>query len=217
MNAKWITAATILSLAMSSAFAGDWYVAGSIGQSKARDNNKSDTDAELVSIFGVTGVNSSMDDNDTGYKLQFGYKFTPNWALEVGYVDLGKIDYRAGFTDSAVPGGAGSASTETKASGWNIAGVGTYPIDNQFSVFGKLGFIDAKVEQSAAITAVGGSGAASVSATEWKAHWGIGAAYNMTKNWGLRAEWERFNKLGDNDTTGENDVDLLSIGAVFNF
>lgn len=217
MNVKRITAAAILSLAMTSAFAGDWYLAGSVGQSRPEDNSKSDTDASLVSDLGVTGLASSMDDTDTGYKLQLGYKFTPNWAVEGGYVDLGKFNYTASFTGSVVPGGAGSASADIKASGWNIAGVGTYPINDQFSVFGKLGIIDAKVEIDASVTGAGGVGSTSTSATKWKTLWGAGAACNLSKQWSLRAEWERFNNLGDSDQTGESSVDLLSLGVVFNF
>lgn len=53
--------------------------------------------------------------------------------------------------------------------------------------------------------------------TSAKGYWGIGAAYRFNKQWSLRAEWERFNKLGDENKTGESDVDLLSVGVVFNF
>jgi len=217
MNVKRITAATILSLAMTSAFAGDWYVVGSVGQAQVKDFNKDDIDAGLVSDLGVTGLASSIDDKDTGYKLQLGYKFTPNWAIEGGYIDLGESNYNANFTGSVIPGGPGSANAEIKASGWNIAGVGTYPVNDQFSVFGKLGLIDAKVEANIGVTAGGLSADDSVSSTKWKTHWGVGASYNVNKQWGLRAEWERFNKLGDDDTVGESDIDLLSVGVVFNF
>lgn len=208
-NIKRFTVAAALSLTMASAFAGDWYLVGSIGQSKVKDAGKGDIDAALVSA-GATGLSSSLDDTDTGYKFQLGYRFNPNWAIEGGYVDLGKFNYNATFT-------GGTASAQVKASGLNIAGVGTYPINDQFSVFGKLGFIDGKVEESITATGPGGTASGSASATKVKANYGFGATYNLSKAWGLRAEWERFSKLGDNNTTGESDVDLLSVGVVFNF
>jgi hypothetical protein len=34
-------------------------------------------------------------------------------------------------------------------------------------------------------------------------------SYNFTKNFGVRAEWERFKAVGD--------IDLLSIGVVYKF
>ena len=207
-NIKRLTVAAALSLTMASAFAGDWYAVGSIGQSRIPSDSKGQTDSSLSGL--VTGLSSSMDDHDTGYKLQLGYKFTPNWAIEGGYVDLGKFNYNATFT-------GGTASGEVKASGFNLAGIGSYPINDQFSIFGKLGFIDAKVEASANATGPGGAASGSASATKWKTNWGFGATYNVTKAWGVRAEWERFNKLGDNNNTGESDVNLLSVGVVYNF
>lgn len=212
MKLKHIAAAGILSLAMASAFAGDWYVVGSIGQSTDKTDSKGDIDDALVSA-GVTGLSSSFDDKDTGYKLQLGYQLTPNFAIEGGYVDLGKFKYSASFTGPS----AGTGSAEAKASGLNIAAVGIAPINDQFSVFGKFGFINAKVEISATATGSGTSASGSESATKMKANFGIGAAYNFDKAWGLRAEWERFNNLGDKNKTGESDVDMLSVGVVFNF
>jgi len=38
---------------------------------------------------------------------------------------------------------------------------------------------------------------------------GVGASYDLTKNFGIRAEWERF-KAVDN-------IDLLSVGLVYKF
>lgn len=209
MKNKHIAVATILSLAAASALAGNWYVVGSVGQSEVQDTNKGEIDAALASIP-VTGLSSSMDDTDTGYKLQLGYKFTPNWAIEGGYVDLGKFKYDATFA-------GGTANAEIKVTGWNIAAVGTYPINEQFSVFGKLGVIDAKVEADFTATGPGGTASDGDSSTKAKGNWGVGATYNINKQWGVRAEWERFDKLGDKDKTGESDVDLLSVGVVFNF
>jgi OOP family OmpA-OmpF porin len=46
---------------------------------------------------------------------------------------------------------------------------------------------------------------------------GLGGQYNLSKSVGLRVEWERYFKVGDQDTTGETDVDLISAGVVFKF
>jgi opacity protein-like surface antigen len=45
---------------------------------------------------------------------------------------------------------------------------------------------------------------------------GLGAQYNLSKSVGLRAEWERYFEVGDN-TTGEMDIDLISVGVVYKF
>ena len=33
----------------------------------------------------------------------------------------------------------------------------------------------------------------------------------------MRAEWEKFKDVGDENTTGKGDMDLLSFSLVFNF
>lgn len=199
MRIKAMLALSVLSLAAASASAGDWYGVASIGRSSIDEGAKGDIDSELIAL-GATGLSSSLDDSNTGYKLQLGYQFNENWALEGGYVDLGKFKYNSASS-------LGALNADVKATGWNIDAVGTLPINEQFSVFGKIGLIRAKFEA----TATGPGGSASASETESKSTWGIGGTYNFSKTVGVRAEWERFN-MGDN-----SDVDLLSVGLAFKF
>lgn len=200
--------AILSATAAAPAFAGDIYVVGSVGQS-SMDIDKGTVDNALTSA-GATGVSSSIDKTDTAYKIQLGYRFNQNFAVEGGYVDLGKGKYSAGFT-------GGNANANVKASGVNIAALGILPLNESFSVFGKLGFINAKVEQTVSATGPGGSASDSVNATKWKTNWGIGATYNVNKQLGIRFEYEQFSKLGDSNKTGESDVNLLSAGVVYKF
>ena len=204
-----LISATSLSVYADSGDLAGWYGVGSVGRSSLENSSKNNIDSALTSA-GASGLSSSLDKHDTAYKLQLGYQFTPNWAVEGGYVDLGKFDYRANFT-------GGSANGQAKATGWNIAGVGTYPINEQFSVFGKLGMIDAKVKENVFASGPVGTASGSESATKWKANFGAGVTYNVSKNLGVRAELERFDKLGDNGKTGESNVNLLSLGVAYKF
>lgn len=190
------------------AFAGDFYVVGSVGQA-TMDLNKSEIDNSLTSA-GVTGLSSSLDKTDTAYKIQLGYQFNQNVAVEGGYIDLGKGKYSATFT-----GGTGTANA--KASGVNVAVLGILPINEAFSAFAKLGVIDAKVKTDVSATGPGGSASASASSTKLKTTWGIGASYQFSKQVGVRVEYEQFKKLGDASTTGESDVSLVSAGIVLKF
>jgi OOP family OmpA-OmpF porin len=52
---------------------------------------------------------------------------------------------------------------------------------------------------------------------KWKTTYGIGVSYNVSKTVAVRGEFERFLKLGDANTTGEGDVNLLSVGVVAKF
>lgn len=195
-------------LAASSIAYAQVYVVGSVG-SATFEGNKSDIDQELVAV-GVTGLSSSLDKRDIGYKIQLGYQFNKNFAIEGGWVDLGKVSYAATFT-------GGNANASAKASGLNVAAIGILPVNESFSVFGKLGFIDAKVSLNVSATGPGGSASGSASSTDWKTNWGVGATYNLNKQVGLRVEYDKFDNLGNNNTTGTSDVDMISAGIVFKF
>ena len=46
---------------------------------------------------------------------------------------------------------------------------------------------------------------------------GLGASADIAKNFAVRVEWERFLNVGDKDTTGQSDIDLVSASLVFRF
>lgn len=201
--------ALLAATAATPALAGDFYVVGALGRSDF-DIRKSDIDAALNSA-GATGISSSFDSYDTAYKVHLGYQFTPYFALEGGYVDLGKADYSASFA-------GGNGHGDVKATGPTIAALGIVPINDWLSLFGKVGVIDAKVEASVSATGPGGSASTSSSSTRTRANWGVGGTYHVTRQLGIRVEYEQFNKLGDDNTTGKKfDVMLLSAGVVYKF
>jgi OOP family OmpA-OmpF porin len=192
-------AVLILGLAAipSMAQAENWYAGASAGQSKVQDMIECDLD-----------ISCSSDDTDTGWKIFGGYQFNPNGAVEFGYVDLGK--FVASGTDSFL----GDVSFDAKPSGFTAALVGSLPIGQNFGLMGKVGmfFWDVDVNASSSVL---GSGSDSSSGTDLT--FGLGLKYDFSKIVGVRAEWERFMDVGDDNTTGQSDIDLLSVGVVFKF
>lgn len=188
-----------------------WYLGANLGGTKY-DASAADLDSSWRSL-GFT-ASSSVDDTDTGYKLFGGYQFNNNFALEGGYVDLGKMTFSS--TISVAPAGytTGAISGDVKTkNGLFLDAVGILPVGNNFSVFGRLGMYSIETELSAS----GPAGSITKNDTESDFHWGIGAGYDFTQNLGARLEWERFNKVGNADKTGEGDVDLWSAGIVYKF
>ncbi|MEO6423281.1 MAG: outer membrane beta-barrel protein [Candidatus Nitrotoga sp.] len=172
-----------------------YYAGGSIGQSKYKD---------------IPQGLRNVDDKDTGYKLYGGYQINPNWGVEATYYDLGKFT----GTDSVFNGSSivpANASAEVTA--WGLSGVFTAPISYGFSVFGKLGLARSELKTNSS----GLNFRAHQKESGTGATFGIGAKYDFTPSLAVRAEWERLQKVGDNATTGETDMDFLSTGITFKF
>lgn len=165
-----------------------FYVGGVLGQSSA----------DCV----VTGAGGSCDDKDSAWKIFGGYQINRNFAVELGYADLGTISVSAlGQT----------FNLETTS--WDLVGIGSFPIANQFSIYGKLGFHRSETE-------VGSAKDDGVDLT-----FGAGVRYDFSRNLGVRAEWQRYSKVSTPSATqggvtllsGEGDIDLLSVGVVWKF
>ncbi len=131
--------------------------------------------------------------NPTAFGVFLGHTFSPNFGIEGEYLALGEIK-----------GGGGSA----KSTGFSVSGVGSYPINEQFSLFGKLGY--------AMITSKFSGGAAGPNAKSNAVTYGLGAQYNVTPGVGIRLGWDRY-KLDDSSQSFNGHVNLISVGAVFKF
>ena len=160
---------------------------------------------------GITATSTSVDDKGTGWKLFGGYRFNENLAVEGAYVDLGKLTFSSIITAPS----SGTLTGEVKMKeGIYIDVVGMLPLNDMFSVYGKLGVYSMKTEISASLT---GGGSASDSARNSDATIGVGGEIKFADNLAARAEWERFSKVGDSNKTGQGDVDLWSVNMLFRF
>lgn len=165
------------------------YVGIGAGQSSMKD--------ESSALLGT-----SFDDSDTGWKIFGGYSFNPNFAVELAYIDFGEFSGRGGgFTDN------------WEARGFSFSALGMLPLANQFSLLGKVGLTGWDVDNNFSVGGVPFS--ASDDGSDF--NYGIGAQYDFTRQVGARLEWERFTNVGDSDSTGESDLDLLSVSVSYKF
>lgn len=186
---------------------GSWYGDLSVGRSSVNMTNDN-------VITGATAYSFSNEEKSTAFKLHAGYQFNKNFAIEGGYVNLGKFTFTENVTAPAV----GSAKASIKADGWDLVAVGIAPLSQDFSLFGKLGTIystvNTDITTSGAVTL---TGAANRKRSELNLTYGLGAQYAFNKTVSVRGEWNRFDKLGDRNTTGEADVNVFSLGLNFKF
>lgn len=138
----------------------------------------------------------NVDDKDTAWKLFGGMEVTKNIAVELGYVNLGE---------------SSATAIKSKTAGASMHVVGMLPIGASFAVFGKGGFAILHTEIDSTNNAL------DVNDTDLEWGLGLGASYNITKSVAVRAEWERYFNVGDATTTGESDIDLMSLGLVIKF
>jgi OOP family OmpA-OmpF porin len=117
-------------------------------------------------------------ESDTAFKFLGGYRITRHFAAEGAYAWL--------FDKNGA-----------EATAFELVAVGSLPLANQFSVFGKLGFANAYIESS------------TLDEEKVELTYGVGVQYDLNHNLGLRAQWQRY------DTSEE--IDFLSLGLVWRF
>jgi OmpA-OmpF porin, OOP family len=169
-----------------------FYVGAGVGQSKAKD-------------FCGGGGADSCDDKDTAWKIFGGYQFTPNFAAEIGYTNLGKFKATLG-----------PLNDEAKVTAWEISAIGAWPIMQRFSVFGRLGVYRATAKETTNF-----AGDFEHDNNDWT--FGLGLQYDFTRNLGVRAEWQRYRKVGGGDVAlganvgDKSDLDVLGVSALWRF
>jgi OOP family OmpA-OmpF porin len=172
-----------------------FYIGGALGQAEHKDACE---DAGI-----------SCDQKDTAWKVFAGYQFNRYIAAEAGYADLGKST-----ANGVVDGVTLRANFEITA--WEVVAVGSFPVMDRLSLFGKAGLYRAELER----TGTGTIGAITVPLDEKESNndvtFGVGARFNLTRNLAVRAEWQRYLDVGG-DEVGQSDVDLLSVGVQFRF
>lgn len=134
-------------------------------------------------------------DNPTALGVFGGYSFNPNFAVEAEYINLGEVK-----------NGVFSA----KSDGFSVSGVGSYPINEQFSLFGKLGY--------AMLTSKFSGGASVPDRKSNAVTYGLGGQYNVSPSVGVRLGWDKYKFNGStNGVQANGNANLYSIGGVFKF
>ena len=134
----------------------------------------------------------NIDDNDTGYKLNAGWRVLDWFAVEANYIDFGKTE-----------GNFGGERLQFEGDGINFSALGFIPI-GPVDLFARAGFIswnaDARVPDFDL----------SASDDGMDFSYGGGAQFRI---WSLtlRAEYEVF------DIADADNVDLLSVGLMWTF
>jgi len=78
-----------------------------------------------------------------------------------------------------------------------LVAVGMWPLGNNFHILGKLGFANWEID----------SRAGSTDGTDLT--WGVGAQFDLGRNLGLRAMWQRYE--------ADEEIDFFNVGVIWKF
>lgn len=159
---------------------------------------------------GFTYTSRRSDTKDFGFKVYGGYQFTPYFALEAGYFDLGSYNL-----DTAIlPPGV--LLSDMAFRGINFDAVVTLPVTDTMSVFARAGMNKVELDSDYFGS---GSAAGGVYPTgkrrDTHEKFGVGMAYAINDAVSVRVEAERYQF--EDVIRRDGNINLYSVGLVYSF
>lgn len=223
MNAKQVVASGIVAAmlgfgptaASADPYFGVFLGKGSLDISRAELNEVSVRNTLALGGTAPTGA-SDLNDMDSIWGAQIGYRFNSWVAAEAGYVDLGKANYVANLSSDF---GMGVESYQSRgrftSSGPTIAILGMIPLGERFDIYGRGGIYFADTRFRVRFEFADGFLTGEDKAGTQEFFGGLGFAWNIGEDYAVRVEGTHFLDVGDDDRTGEASVTMFAVGFVF--
>lgn len=190
------------------------YAGVNFGTTKIKDGGPCSTMGLVLN----SGYSCSADDKDKGWKVFAGYEVMKYLAVEMSYRDFGKFTASGSGTGTNTSSAA-TATSEFRAKGWlSFDVLGLLPVTKEFGLFARVGTNRWRVDNTA--SASDGSTIGRIQDTKpgfGLDTIGLGVKYSFAESMDLRLEWERFKDIGNTVREGSADIDMLSLGLVYNF
>ena len=182
-----------------------WYIGAGVGQSRASIDEPRLRASLAANGETVTGF--AKDQRDTGYKLFVGKQLNQYMAVEAGYFDLGKFDFKSTTSGNGVLNG------QAAFRGVNLDLLGQLPLSQRLSLLGRVGMHYTKTNTEFSGNRLLGSANTHASERKLNAKLGLGLEYKFSEALALRGEVERYRV---NDAVGNRgDADLYSVSLVY--
>jgi len=182
-----------------------WYIGAGVGQSRATIDEPRLRASLAANGETVTGF--TKDERDTGYKLFVGRQLNQYVAVEAGYFDLGKFDFKSSTSGNGVLNG------QAGFRGVNLDLLGQLPLSQRLSLLGRVGMHYTKTNTEFSGNRLLGSTNTHASERKLNAKLGLGLEYKFSEALALRGEVERYRL---NDAVGNRgDADLYSVSLVY--
>jgi hypothetical protein len=190
--------AALLLVASTTVFAGENYVALDLGQGKAAN--------------ACTGIPTgySCTDTATTTRIGIGHQFSPNIAAEIGYLSSGDATASGTYY-------LGKITAKQNVSGINLAIVGSVPVNEIFSLIGKVGILNSTVKTTVANTYYGTTTSTSTSYDNSTVGYGFGTLFKANDTLSLRIMYEDFGSVKSSSAGTGGNITMFSAGLLIGF
>lgn len=170
----------------------------------------------------------STDKQSTAFILGVGYEYSPHFALEAQYLNLGQVSATSTTSDTNSSGitRQRQISESAEQSGIALNAIGQYALHTDWMLKGSLGlaWLSQKAKGNATGQSVNAAGTvvanesshSSRTRQEWAPVIGLGMSYQMAPKWQLQLNWRRVLDL-EPSVLGKYSVDALSLGTLYRF
>jgi opacity protein-like surface antigen len=170
------------------------YVSGQAGYADTHMKSRVQNNGENFANDGLAG------------RLAIGYKVTPNFALELGYLQLPSAEFKIA-----------SVNFSNKQHAIDVAAKGILPITNNVNIYGKFGVayltteLEAKSSRGRTIDLNSVQG---IDKHKWAPEIAIGMGYDITPNVTVDTSLTHIQPMGNNRP---GNIDFLAVGVGYNF
>ena len=190
----------LFSLLANSAQSEEWYAGGALLSVEL------DTGAAVVS-------GTSLDEEDTGFKVFIGRRINENLSIEGFYADYGEATLKGSNGDTFTLDGVlyqfivDNASLTSDSTGIGISAKYTFEINDFIDLYGNLGLLRWDSEMTSSSTS---SGSATSSDTGTDLIYGVGISFGVSDRLSIFADYE-ITEIDDDELTA------LGAGVAVNF
>lgn len=140
----------------------------------------------------------NCDGGDTGFKVHGGKQLHENFALEISFLDLGRLRNEGTAVDRIA-----------ESEGINFSLLGIIPFSDAAFFYGKAGYMISDTRY----TRVTNGNSSSTDDESGDFTYGLGFALRFNRNYDFRVEFERLNDLDDDFIAGGDSITSFSIGG----
>jgi opacity protein-like surface antigen len=166
----------------------------------------------------VESLTDSLDTKDSSFGFLAGYRFNTHFAVEGGYIDLGRVSYRAQARGNinGIPTDA-TLNFDSETAGLSVSALGLWPLSYRWEVYGRAGALFSANEFSIYYVDVEQSPKRDRFAdSDVDFFAGVGTSFNFLEIYDVRLEFQHILAAGDKNTD-EADANVISIGVTVVF